>query len=74
MEDIVEAIFRGLFEIVVEVLIRGPGYLILKLFGSRSQVEPDGCLVFFIGCLVCGMVVGGLGRFPVGDLAACHSL
>ncbi len=70
MEDIVEAIFRGLFEIVVEVLIRGPGYLILKLFGSRSQVDPDGCLVFIIGCLFWVMVVGGLVRFPVGDHAA----
>lgn len=51
MEDLVEAILRGIFEIVIEVLIKGPGYLILKLFGSRSQTDPDGCLVFAVGCL-----------------------
>lgn len=46
----------AIFEIVIELLIRGPGYLILRLFGSHSQTEPDGCLVFIVGCLFWGMV------------------
>lgn len=57
MDDIFEAILRGLFEIVIEVLIKGPGYLILRLMGSRSGADPDGCLVFVVGCLFWMMLI-----------------
>lgn len=35
-------------EIIGEFLIKGPGYLIVKLFGG-SEADPDGCLVFIVG-------------------------
>ena len=36
-------------EIVFEILIKGPGYLLVKLF--KANVDPDGFIVFLVGIL-----------------------
>jgi len=45
--------FLGYFllEIVFEILIKGPGYLIVKylLGGNKDERDPDGILVLFMG-------------------------
>lgn len=49
IEDIVSSVLEALFSIVFEILIKGPGYLLLRLFQPAEGVEPDGCLVVMIG-------------------------
>lgn len=36
-----------LLEVILEFLIRGPGYLLCKLF--KKDIDPDGGLVVFVG-------------------------
>ena len=60
MQDIFEVIARVLVEIVVELLLKGPGYLIVKSFRSETDADPDGCLVFVVGILFWCVVITGL--------------
>lgn len=58
-----EAIFEFILQIVVEILLRGPGYLLLRWLKPSEQHDPDGCLVFILGvCFwsIVGLVVWGL--------------
>ncbi len=62
MQELFEGLLRIIGEIVFEVLLKGPGYLILKLLrpGSVSESdsvldEPDGCLVLLSwNCVLVG--------------------
>jgi hypothetical protein len=46
-----------ILEIVLNVIIRGPGFLILRIFGSDSDDESLGCL---LGLLFWIIVIGGI--------------
>jgi hypothetical protein len=36
-------------EIILEVLLKAPGYLILRVVHPGSRSDPDGCLVTIVG-------------------------
>ena len=58
LEDVFEGVFRALgrlfaqifVEVIFELLIKGPGYFICKLF-SRDKPDPDSGIVILIGLL-----------------------
>ncbi len=64
--EIVGGLFRFVahivFEVLVEILIRGPGYVICGMI-SRS-VDPGGVMVILVGLLF-WTVVGLLGYYAV---------
>ena len=45
-------------EIIVELLIKGPGYLIVRIWHSNKEADPDGCLVTLIGLAFWGVIIG----------------
>jgi hypothetical protein len=57
MQEIAEAILRVVGELVIEVIIKGPGYLIVRISRPKDKTDPDGCLVTLVGlafwCAVC---------------------
>ena len=65
---ILEVIGRFLLDIflqvVVEILIRGPGIMIMKLLvpGGREDFDPDGIFVIVIGVMF-WVVLGCAGYF-----------
>ena len=50
LEDIFEGILRGLFrfivyifhDVVIEIFIKGTGYLIVRCYKRKSNIDPDG--------------------------------
>ena len=46
---VVRGIVQIFVEIVVEILVKGPGYLLVKLF--KANAGPDGLIVFLVGIL-----------------------
>ncbi|MEL7447911.1 MAG: hypothetical protein AAFN78_01810 [Pseudomonadota bacterium] len=54
LDDLAEGLFRLLgrlfVEVVVELLIKGPGYLIVRAF-SKGSVDPDGWKAVIVGLL-----------------------
>jgi hypothetical protein len=60
--EVLGGIFRLLGElfmqIVVELLVKGPGSLICRLF--RRDANPDGGLVVFVGLLFWAVVAGAI--------------
>ena len=64
IEDVVEGIFRALgrfigqmfLEVIFEVLLKGPGYFLSKLF-TKDNPDPDGFVVIITG-IVFWFVVG----------------
>jgi len=64
IEDAVGGVFKVLarfigrffIEIIFELLLKGPGYLICKQF-TKSELDPDGFLVIFTG-FVFWVIVG----------------
>jgi len=51
MNEIFEFVFRVVAELILELMFRGPGYLILRLCGVTPAGDPQGCLA-----IVCGGV------------------
>ena len=50
------------FEIVLEIIVRGPGYLICRLF--KRDIDPDGGWVFISGIVFwVALVAGGIFLF-----------
>lgn len=47
--EITAALFRVLAEFVVEILVKGPGYIICRQFSSK--VDADGPAVVLVGLL-----------------------
>lgn len=60
--EIVGGLFRFLaqffVEIVLEVLVKGPGYVICRLFSKN--VDTDGFMIVIVGLLF-WLVIGGCG-------------
>ena len=60
--EVLGGIFRLVGElflqIVVELLIKGPGYFICRLF--RKEVNPDGAAVVFVGLLFWVLIGSGI--------------
>lgn len=52
-------------DVVLEILIKGPGYVICRPF-SRS-VDVDGVMVFIAGLLF-WLVVGAVGYYAVSEI------
>lgn len=50
-------------EIIIEILIKGSGYLICRIFSKRA--DPDGILVVLVGLSFLGFL--GLGAFLLYD-------
>ncbi len=66
MDDLVEALIR----LVLELLLKGPGYLILKLIrpslvsDNASPIEgPDGCTVVLMGITFWSLIGGIIWLF-----------
>ncbi len=57
LEGLIKIVFRFFIEFVVEILIKGLGYLICRPF--NKNVDPDGLLVTVVGLLVWTSLVGG---------------
>ncbi|MCG8672094.1 MAG: hypothetical protein MI867_22000 [Pseudomonadales bacterium] len=65
MEEIVEFIFKGLFRFIVYVLkeiafelaIKGPGYIIVRSYRNKKDVDPDGWEVTLWGLAFWGLAV-----------------
>lgn len=51
IEIVGRVIGQILFELVGEILIKGPGYFIVKSLPgiNKDKADPDGILVFFVG-------------------------
>ena len=63
MGDILEAILKAFLEVLFEIALKGPGYLVVKWFRPKSDANPDGCLV-----LICGItfwLLIGLGIWGI---------
>lgn len=65
MHDLFEAFVRLILEPVVELLIKGPGYLIVRFYRSMQDSagpvphdDPDGCVVLVAGILFWSAVMG----------------
>lgn len=53
-------IFEAFIEIVLEILIRGPGYLIVRSLRAGKEIDHDDAAVFFVGLIFWCAVFGGL--------------
>lgn len=42
-------IFELFLQIFAEVLLKGPGYLILRWLKPNEKHDPDGCFAFILG-------------------------
>ncbi len=49
MNAVVELLIEACDLVIVELLIRGPGWLVVRLFRRSSEIDFDGYLVFFTG-------------------------
>ena len=59
--EVVGGIARTIFaDILLEILIKGPGILIMRAIPGRRHLEPDGARVFAAGLLFWA-IVGGVG-------------
>lgn len=68
MEDIFEVVFKGIFiflghiliEVVFELMLKGPGYLIVRMYTPKQKVNFDGAAVIIWGvlfwCLAASMI------------------
>jgi len=58
-----EIIIRVVGEILLEIIIKGPGYVIVRLFKTpkSGEVEPDGALAIIAGVVF--WVLIGVGAF-----------
>ncbi len=51
MDDVFQAFFRAFLEILIEIVLKGPGYLILRLLRPRAQHDLEGAPVLLVGTL-----------------------
>lgn len=62
--EVIGSIFRVIAEVVIEIFfeisIKGPGYLIVRVFRPRDRFNPDGAVVILVGiCFWVVILVGG---------------
>lgn len=63
---VIGRLFAGIFiEVILEILIKGPGYFIKKLF-SKKDPDPDGIDVALLGILF-WLAVGGITFICLSD-------
>jgi len=63
MNEVFEIVIRALAELMFGLLIRGPGWMIVRRFRQSDDVNADGCFVFLVGLLfwiVLGALIGGI--------------
>lgn len=60
MADILEAFLRFFIEVVLEILIKAPGFLIVKTIRVGKETDHDGAAVFIVGVAFWCAVIGGL--------------
>lgn len=71
MEDVAAGIFKFIgraiaqifIELILELLIKGPGYLIIKLFSKNKEKEPTENKLIIVGLLFWCSI--GLGAYLV---------
>ena len=57
---LLRVIGQFVLEIVLEILIKGPGYVIVRAFRRRESVDPDSAVVILVGILFwVVLIVGG---------------
>lgn len=49
MQEIFELFLHGVWELVGEIIIKGPGYLIVRSIRPQDRTDADGCLVIISG-------------------------
>lgn len=76
IEDVVGGVFRFIgsviADVVFELLIKGPGYLVVKQFSKRSP-NPDGFIVVLVGLLFWAFV-GVAGYFVYQEISGAAML
>lgn len=67
MQDLFEFLIRFVAELVGELLIKGPGHLIIRIFRPDLATDSgsefggaDGCLVVSVGLAFWAIVVGAI--------------
>jgi|GraSoi2013_100cm_1033763.scaffolds.fasta_scaffold496267_2 hypothetical protein len=57
---ILRVIGQFVLELVLEILIKGPGYVIVRALRRRKDIDPEGAVVILVGILFwVVLVVGG---------------
>ncbi len=51
LDELFKAMFKEVFKLVAEVVIRLPGYGLLRLAYRKDEIDPDGLGTFSVGCL-----------------------
>ncbi len=51
MDEVFGFLARAIAELVIEILIRGPGWMIVRLFREPEAIDADGLLVLVVGIL-----------------------
>lgn len=46
-------------EIFLEIIVRGPGYLIARLFSGSKNTDPDGWLALLLGIAFWAVIAAG---------------
>ncbi len=46
-----DGLFEAVFHVLAEIVIRLPGYGLLRLAYPKDSVDPDGFGTFAVGCL-----------------------
>ena len=53
--SVFKLIFRFIIEIVFEILIKGLGYLICRVFNRR--IDPNGIIVVIVGIVIWALII-----------------
>ncbi len=51
MDDVFQAFFRAFLELLLEIVWKGPGYLILRLLRPCARHDFEGAPVLLVGTL-----------------------
>ncbi|QDT54941.1 hypothetical protein Pan44_29820 [Caulifigura coniformis] len=49
MEELALFVVQAVGEVVAEIVIKLPGYGVMRLFGRAPVEDPDGCAVLLLG-------------------------
>jgi hypothetical protein len=56
---VLEVLARILFDVVFATLVRGPGFVIVKVVTRSEKVDPDGIAAFIAGVAFWGVLAAG---------------
>jgi len=57
VSEVLEWLLKGIAQLLIETMIQGTGWLILRPFYQPEEIKPDGCLVTVTGLLFWILVV-----------------